>query len=94
MPEPNADDALPPFEAALGQIEGIVLELERGTLDLDAALDRFERGIRLLSHCRSALQVAERRVALLTGTAEDGEPVTSPFDEPSMPVAGDSDGDV
>ena len=86
MPEPDAIDALPPFEAALGQLEGIVNELERGALDLDGALERYERGVRLLSHCRSALLAAERHVALLTGADEDGNPVTSPFDDPSMPA--------
>ena len=86
-PSPSLPDDPPTFEAALGQLEAIVAELERGALDLDASLSRYERGVRLLSRCRSTLQDAERRVALLTGTSPDGSPITSPFDAPSSPGA-------
>lgn len=83
-PSPDTPEKdTPSFEAALGQIEGIVSDLERGTLDLDASLARYERGVRLLAQCRTTLQAAERRVALLTGASDDGEALTAPFDDPS-----------
>lgn len=81
-PEPSPNGEPLPFEVALGQLEAIVADLERGTLDLDASLSRYERGVHLLSRCRSTLQDTERRVALLTGASPDGSPVTTPFDEP------------
>jgi exodeoxyribonuclease VII small subunit len=87
---PSPDDP-PTFEAALGQLEAIVSELERGALDLDDSLSRYERGVRLLSRCRSTLQDAERRVALLTGASPDGEPITSPFDDPGSLAEPDDD---
>jgi exodeoxyribonuclease VII small subunit len=89
-PSPSPDDPQT-FEAALGQLEAIVSELERGALDLDASLSRYERGVGLLSRCRSTLQDAERRVALLTGASPDGEPITSPFDDPSSLAELDDD---
>jgi len=82
-PTEENNDAELTFESALAQIETIVKELERGTLELDTALTRYERGVRLLSHCQSKLQAAERRVGLLTGTDDNGNPETEPFTGPS-----------
>lgn len=79
----HGSDDEPRFEASLAQVETIVAELEGGALDLDAALARYERGVRLLARCRSSLVAAERRVALLTGVGDDGSPQTSPFGEPA-----------
>ncbi|MEW4571117.1 exodeoxyribonuclease VII small subunit [Tautonia sp. JC769] len=94
QPSPNGPEPdSPSFEAALGQIEAIVSDLERGTLDLDASLARYERGVRLLSQCRTTLQSAERRVALLTGATPDGEALTAPFDDPSAPTTTDLEDD-
>ncbi|RUL81278.1 exodeoxyribonuclease VII small subunit [Tautonia sociabilis] len=87
----SPDDPPPTFEDALSRLEAIVSELERGSLDLDASLSRYELGVRLLSRCRSTLQDAERRVALLTGASPDGSPITSPLDAP--PPADDPDDD-
>ncbi len=89
-PDPFADDA-PSFEDALGQIEAIVADLERGTLDLDASLSRYERGVRLLSRCQTTLQAAERRVSLLTGSTPEGEPIAEPFDDPTSPPSDPDD---
>jgi exodeoxyribonuclease VII small subunit len=68
------------FEDALEQLEGAVSALEGGELGLDDALARYEQGIRLLVHCRSLLESAEKKVALLTGVDPDGAPTTAPFD--------------
>lgn len=68
------------FEAAMAEVETIVEALERGGPDLNGALASYARGIDLLAACQKTLDRAERSVALLTGVAEDGEPVTAPFD--------------
>ena len=68
------------FEDAVGELERIVEELERGRPDLGSALAGYERGVKLLGHCQGLLDSAERSVALLTGVDEEGKPVTSPFD--------------
>ena len=68
------------FEAAVGELERIVEELERGRPDLGTALARYERGVKLLGHCQGLLDSAGRSVALLTGVDEEGRAITSPFD--------------
>ena len=70
----------PTFEQALGQLERIVADLERGGPDLTEALGRYESGIRLLKRCHVLLDRAEQSVALLTGVDAEGNPITAPFD--------------
>ena len=50
------------FEQALGELERIVQELERGQLDLDAAIKAYERGSQLKTHCTAKLREAQLRV--------------------------------
>jgi exodeoxyribonuclease VII small subunit len=69
-----------PFEDALGRIERIVEDLERGEPSLSTALAKYEDGVRLLRRCYELLDDAERSVAILTGVDEDGRPTTAPFD--------------
>ncbi len=68
------------FESSLRQLEQTVKALEGGDLGLDAALAQYEAGIHLLAKCHGLLDVAGRKVALLTGVNEDGSPATAPFD--------------
>ena len=68
------------FETALEQLEKIVEELEDGEIGLEASLQRYEDGVKLLRQCYDILQHAERRIELLTGVGEDGRPTTEPFD--------------
>lgn len=70
----------PSFEEALAGLERAVNKLESGDLGLDDALKHYESGIRLLNHCKALLDVAERKVALLTGVDGSGQPETRPFD--------------
>lgn len=73
-------DAETSFEADLKQLEKIVRTLESGELGLDAALSQYEGGIRLLSSCHAKLDAAGKKVAILTGANEEGEPETADFD--------------
>lgn len=75
-----SDEPELPFEEALVRVERIVADLERGEPALDAALAKYEQGVRLLRRCYDLLDRAERSVALLTGVDEQGNPITSPFD--------------
>ncbi|MGI9508201.1 MAG: exodeoxyribonuclease VII small subunit [Geminicoccaceae bacterium] len=54
------------FEEALGDLEQIVQDLERGQLDLDAAIKAYERGTLLKSHCDGKLKEAQLRVDKIT----------------------------
>jgi exodeoxyribonuclease VII small subunit len=68
------------FEEALAELESVVRDLEDGTTGLDESLAKYEAGIVLLKQCYAQLRQAEQRVLLLSGTDEDGRPVTTPFE--------------
>ncbi|MAY05439.1 MAG: exodeoxyribonuclease VII small subunit [Euryarchaeota archaeon] len=50
------------YSDALRRLEAIVAELERGGMDLEATLERFEEGSKLLQRCQSELKEAEGRL--------------------------------
>nr|WP_300454945.1 exodeoxyribonuclease VII small subunit [Accumulibacter sp.] len=53
------------FEAALGELERIVQNMEEGRLPLDEALAAYQRGSQLLRHCQQQLNDAEQRIQIL-----------------------------
>ncbi|MCZ6713969.1 MAG: exodeoxyribonuclease VII small subunit [Deltaproteobacteria bacterium] len=53
------------FEGALSRLEDLVGELERGELNLENSLRRFEEGVRLVRRCSEQLKSAELRVRQL-----------------------------
>jgi exodeoxyribonuclease VII small subunit len=69
------------FEQSLAELEAVVRILEDGQIGLDESLTKYEEGVRLLKACRESLQNAERKIMLLTGINESGNPVTQPFSE-------------
>lgn len=73
----------PGFEESLKRLDRVVSALEGGELGLDEALSRYEEGVRLLGRCKSLLDAAERRVALVTAVDDDGVAQTTPFDAPA-----------
>jgi len=54
------------FEKNLEALEKIVEELESGTLTLDEALERYERGVAAHKECSDILAAAEKRLEVLT----------------------------
>jgi len=68
------------FESALKSLEDIVVQLEAGDMTLDRALELFEEGIKVSRFCNSKLEEAERKVEVLTKTAE-GALKEVPFSE-------------
>jgi exodeoxyribonuclease VII small subunit len=67
------------FELALAELERIVQDLERGQLDLDAAIQAYERGTRLKTHCEAKLREAQLRVEQISLGA-DGKAHAEPTD--------------
>ncbi|SNB60815.1 Exodeoxyribonuclease VII small subunit [Arboricoccus pini] len=65
-PTTDAAVASMSFEEALAELELIVQKLERGQLDLDAAIKAYERGTELRQHCTTKLKEAELRVEKLS----------------------------
>ena len=66
------------FEDAMESLENIVQELESGDLALEKAMQRFEEGIKLSKYCSDKLDETEKKITLLTGTA-DGTASETPF---------------
>ena len=50
------------FGAAYRELEEIVAWFEKGEVDLDAGLDKFERGLALAKSCKERLRDVENRV--------------------------------
>jgi exodeoxyribonuclease VII small subunit len=67
------------FEQALAELEKIVQDLERGQLDLEAAIQAYERGTALKAHCQRKLQEAQLRVEKIT-LGPDGSARAEPMD--------------
>ena len=76
----NSEQDSPAFDDQLGELEGIVSELEEGGLGLEPSIERYQRGIELLKECHKTLAGYRKRVEELTRDAEstlegfDGDP--------------------
>lgn len=57
------------FEEALAELEKIVRELEEGKVELDGAIEKYERGAALRRHCEAKLNEAQARIEKITRTA-------------------------
>ena len=75
------DECASTFEESLEQLEKIVAELESGKLGLSDALSRYEEGVKHLKGCQQLLELAERKIELLSGVDAEGNPITTPFEE-------------
>jgi exodeoxyribonuclease VII small subunit len=78
-PELPRDVAGMSFEQALAELERIVQDLERGQLDLDAAITAYERGTHLKLHCEGKLREAQLRVEKIS-LGPDGRVRAEPTD--------------
>jgi len=68
------------FDEVLKELEEIVSTLEKGDLNLEESLKKFERGIKLSTFCLKKLNEAEKRIELLVEKAE-GETKVIPYSE-------------
>jgi exodeoxyribonuclease VII small subunit len=53
------------FEVAMKNLENIVENMETGELSLEAAMEKFEQGVKLTRDCHQALQKTEQQVKIL-----------------------------
>jgi exodeoxyribonuclease VII small subunit len=67
------------LEKSLERLESLVDELENGELPLEAAMKKFEEGVKLTRRCQAALKDAEQRVEILLKNA-GGEEALQEFD--------------
>jgi len=68
------NEAAPPFEESLGELEAIVKQLESSELPLEKSIELFERGVKLSDDCRKQLLDAETRVEILMKRGSQLEP--------------------
>lgn len=60
------------FEENMKKLEQIATELEKGDLDLDTSVAKFEEGMKLPKKCSEILEKAEKKITVLI-KGEDGE---------------------
>lgn len=68
------------FEEALGALEQIVQQLERGDVPLDQSIGLYERGEALRAACQQRLDAAQARIEKIVTGADGRAAGTRPFD--------------
>lgn len=59
------------FEEQIEQLEQIVSEIEKGDLNLDESVEKFEEGMKISKECNKMLEDAEKKITILL--SEDSE---------------------
>ena len=59
------------FEEQMEQLEKIVDELEKGELNLEDSVSKFEEGIEISKECNKTLEEAEKKITILVN--QDGD---------------------
>jgi len=81
----------PTFEQAIEQLESIIEGIESGEVGLESSLQQYERGMKLIRHCRGVLERAEQRIEKLT-VDEAGELTASDEAGPDAGAGDDEPG--
>ena len=71
-------DNPPTFEQALAQLEAIVSGIEQGKVGLQESIAQYEKGMKLIQHCRAVLSDAEAKIQQLQ-VADDGKLSPAPM---------------
>jgi len=50
------------FEETISQLTGIVSQIEQGQIPLQESIEKYERGMTLIKHCRGILTQAEKKI--------------------------------
>ena len=53
------------FEDNMKKLEEIATELEKGDLDLDSSVKKFEEGVKISKECNEMLEKAEKKITML-----------------------------
>ena len=53
------------FEELMESLENIVQELEKGNLNLDDSVTKFEEGMKISKECNKILESSEKRISIL-----------------------------
>ena len=68
MPKPKTTEPTS-YEAALQELEQLVVRIESGQLPLDQMLAGYQRGAALLALCRERLEAVQIQIQVLEGGA-------------------------
>ena len=66
------------FEENIENLENIVTELEKGDLNLDESMKKFEEGMKISRDCTKILEEAEKKITILL--EKDGETAEEDFE--------------
>lgn len=66
------------------ELETLVRRLEEGKLQLEDAIQAYERGAALRRHCEEKLRAARLKVEKIMIEPSTGEIVTRPFEEAAL----------
>ncbi len=80
MAKKKPDEKPLSFEQMMSRLEEITAELESGELPLEKAIERYEEGVKCYKECHRILAGAEKKVEILTKSA-DGSLEAEPFEE-------------
>ena len=59
------------FEELMENLENIVQELEKGDLNLDDSVTKFEEGMKISKKCSDMLEKAEKKITMLIKNSND-----------------------
>ena len=59
------------FEENMKQLEQIANELEKGNLDLDTSVKKFEEGMKISKECSDILEKAEKKITVLINAKDE-----------------------
>lgn len=68
---PKKSEPGPNFEEAIEELESLVEAMENEQLPLEELVANYEKGSKLIAHCRSVLESARERIELITLGNED-----------------------
>ena len=66
MPKPKTTEPIS-YEAALEELEQLVVRIESGQMPLDQLLAGYQRGAALMAFCRDRLEAVQSQIQVLEG---------------------------
>jgi exodeoxyribonuclease VII small subunit len=61
------------FEGAINKLTEIVSDIETGETSLQESIGQYEKGMKLIKHCRGILNDAEKKIEDISGNVLDDE---------------------
>ena len=75
------------FEESIESLEKIVQAIESGQIGLEESLAKYEQGMELVKRCRAILDRAEKRIEVLSQTAQGIEAAPMDASDAAHPEA-------